>query len=147
VKGHGEKLSRKMLAAVAALLTEATQEQAAAKAGISISTMKRWRALPQFQRALRDARRDILEEVSNLYIRMAKRAALVAYESMGDDKPDPIRLRASEEVRAAMEKLVCFVDVRAELDELWAALRSKHEQPVFTRNGTTANGHSKRPGG
>jgi transposase-like protein len=59
--GHGEKLSRKQEQAICALLTEATVESAARKAGISHSTLKRWLKDPVFCAAYRQARRELLE--------------------------------------------------------------------------------------
>jgi hypothetical protein len=59
--GHGQKWSRKQEQAVAALLTEATVQQAAAKAGVSHSTLKRWLSEPDFRAAYRWARRELVE--------------------------------------------------------------------------------------
>src|SRR5262249_5381308 len=59
--GHGEKLSRKQEQAVAALLSEATVQAAATKAGIGHSTLKRWLKEPAFLAAYRQARRELLE--------------------------------------------------------------------------------------
>jgi hypothetical protein len=56
--GHGEKRSRRGEAAIAALLTEPTIEAAAAKARISVRTLKYWLRQPRFQAAYRQARRD-----------------------------------------------------------------------------------------
>ena len=53
--------------AIAALLTEPTIVKAAAKAGISESTMLRWLAEPSFKARYRDARRQVVESaVANL---------------------------------------------------------------------------------
>lgn len=49
MKGHGEKLSRNMEKAAAALLTEPTVKEAAEKVRISESTLYRWQQLPQFK--------------------------------------------------------------------------------------------------
>jgi hypothetical protein len=54
--GHGSKLARKMDQAVLALLTARNQEEAAKSAGISPKTLQRWQKLPEFDRALREAR-------------------------------------------------------------------------------------------
>jgi hypothetical protein len=136
-----------MEVAVAAVLTEPSMERAAAKAGVSMRTLRRWKREPQFQRALREARLNILEETGNLYLAMGKRAAVVVYESMEDNKPPVVRLRAAEHVAEAIEKLVGLVDVRAELDELWAALGGKHRtQRISSRAAAAPNGH-QRPGG
>jgi hypothetical protein len=59
--GHGQKLTRKQEQAVAALLVEATVQQAAERAGASPSTLKRWLKEPAFLAAYREARREVLE--------------------------------------------------------------------------------------
>src|SRR5262245_25809567 len=59
--GHGQKLSRKQEQAVAALLSEATLQAAAARAGVSASTVKRWLKEPEFRAAYRQARRELVE--------------------------------------------------------------------------------------
>lgn len=51
MSGHGEKLSRKQEALVAALLIEPTHAAAALKAGISEATLHRWLRLPGFRTA------------------------------------------------------------------------------------------------
>ena len=51
------KLGKRMESAVAALLTEKNHEEAAAKAKISLSTLKRWLRMDEFAAALADARR------------------------------------------------------------------------------------------
>jgi hypothetical protein len=55
------KEPRKREQAIAALLTEPTQAQAAAKAGISEATLQRWLNLPEFRAAYRKARRRLVE--------------------------------------------------------------------------------------
>src|SRR6059036_3488427 len=57
MRGHGAKFSRKMEEAVAALLTQRNQEEAARAVGIGIATLLRWQKVPEFQKAFREARR------------------------------------------------------------------------------------------
>ena len=56
MSGHGSKLGRKMEQAVAALLSARNQEEAAKSVGISSKTLQRWQKLPEFDKALREAR-------------------------------------------------------------------------------------------
>jgi hypothetical protein len=56
-----ERLSHKQEALIAALLSERTHEEAAAKAGISSATLRRWLHLPAFRAAYRQARRELVE--------------------------------------------------------------------------------------
>jgi hypothetical protein len=57
MKGHGDKFGRKMEQAIAALLTQRTQEEAARVVGVGIATLLRWQKLPTFQNAYREAKR------------------------------------------------------------------------------------------
>jgi hypothetical protein len=59
--GHGEKLSRKQEAAIAALLTAGSIEKAAAVAKIGTTTLRRWLTDPDFSDAYRCARAQALE--------------------------------------------------------------------------------------
>jgi hypothetical protein len=61
MRGHGQKLTRKQEALIAALLTEPTHAAAATKAGVSEATLHRWLNLPDFRTAYRQARRELVE--------------------------------------------------------------------------------------
>jgi hypothetical protein len=60
MSGHGQKLTRKQEALIAALLTEPTHAAAATKAGVSEATVGRWLHLPAFRTAYRQARRELV---------------------------------------------------------------------------------------
>lgn len=60
-KGHGQKLSSRQEAVIAALLTEPTYALAAVKAGINECTIYRWMHLPSFRRAFLRARRELVD--------------------------------------------------------------------------------------
>ena len=47
--GHGQKLGRKKEAAIAALLTNRSVDEAARAAGVGATTLWRWLKLPEFQ--------------------------------------------------------------------------------------------------
>lgn len=61
LSGHGQKLTGRQEAVIAALLIEPTYAAAARKAGISESTLYRWLHLPSFREAYRMARRELVE--------------------------------------------------------------------------------------
>ena len=61
MKGHGEKISRKMDAAILALLQEPTIEKAAARSGVSEVTLWRWQQMPEFQEQYQAARKKTVE--------------------------------------------------------------------------------------
>ena len=60
--GHGEKLTGQQEAAIAALLTESSIAAAALKTKIGAATLQRWLKLPAFDRAYRDARRQLVRD-------------------------------------------------------------------------------------
>jgi hypothetical protein len=61
VNGHGQKLTGKHEALIAALLNERTHAAAAAKAGVSEATLPRWLRLPAFRAGYLQARRELVE--------------------------------------------------------------------------------------
>jgi hypothetical protein len=61
VGGHGQKLTSKQEALIAALLTEPNHAAAATKAGVGKTTLYRWMHLPGFRAAYRQARRELVE--------------------------------------------------------------------------------------
>jgi hypothetical protein len=61
VNGHGQKLTARAEALIAALLTESTHANAADKAGVSETTVRRWLRRPAFRRAYKRARRQLVE--------------------------------------------------------------------------------------
>ena len=61
VRGHGQKLTRKQEALIAALLTEPTYAAATAKAGVGEATLYRWLQLPAFRAAYDEARRELVK--------------------------------------------------------------------------------------
>jgi hypothetical protein len=62
VKGHGTKFGRKKEAAIAALLTQKNQEEAAREAGIDLKTLKRWLRIREFIEEYRRARWEVVEQ-------------------------------------------------------------------------------------
>src|SRR5262249_41617928 len=61
MKGHGQKLTGKQEALIAALLTEPTQAAAAARAGVTGPPLPRGPRRPESQAASRQARRALVE--------------------------------------------------------------------------------------
>ena len=61
LQSHGQKLTSKQEALIAALLTEPNYTAAAIKAGVSPATVYRWLQLPSFRLACRQARRELVE--------------------------------------------------------------------------------------
>ena len=84
MKGHGNKFGRKKEAAVAALLSERNQAEAARVAGIDLSTLKRWMRLPEFQSELLRARREVVSQTNARVQHNSGVAVSVALKLMAD---------------------------------------------------------------
>jgi hypothetical protein len=93
LRGHGQKLTAKQEALIAALLTEPTHATAATKVGISEATLYRWLQLPAFRAAYRRARRALVEAaVGRLQAATGQAvASLVAVACQGRRDGDRVR--------------------------------------------------------
>jgi hypothetical protein len=76
--GHGEKLSRKMEQAIAALLSKPTLQTAAQEVGISATTLWRWLQIQTFKTRYRAARLEVVDAA----IREVQGAATEAVETL-----------------------------------------------------------------
>ena len=63
--GHGAKFGQKMEQAIAALLSHRSVEEAARAIGVGVNTLSRWMKQPEFEAALREARRRVSERPSD----------------------------------------------------------------------------------
>lgn len=99
--GHGEKLSRKQEAAVAALLSEPTIGAAAVRVMVSERTLRTWMSLPAFRDAFAAARRRLLDDALGA-LQKAAGSAVATLDAIARDgaAPSPARVSAS---RALLE--------------------------------------------
>jgi hypothetical protein len=95
MRGHGQKLTRKQEALIAALLTERTHAEAAKKAGISEATLYRWLSLPGFLSAYRRARRELVENAVGRMQAATGQAVDTLLSVAKDGAKDSDRVRAS----------------------------------------------------
>jgi hypothetical protein len=70
----GNKKSRLYETAIAALLAEPTIAKAAARCGVSVSTMKRWMQDEQFIKLYRDSKALVLDTVKNQLRQLGEKA-------------------------------------------------------------------------
>ena len=93
IQGHGSKYSRKREAAIAALLSQRTIEEAARMAGISKPTLVRWLKLSEFQEACRKARREAVAQ-ADARLQQASPAAASTLIKLMLDPATPVMARA-----------------------------------------------------
>lgn len=92
--GNGGRRPQREDAALAALLSEPTIAQAAAKAGISESTLLRWLAEPSFRARYRDARRQVVEQAI-VGLQQAAGDAVTVLSAIAGDAAQPAGARVS----------------------------------------------------
>src|SRR5581483_2807858 len=96
MKGHGSKFERKKEPAIAALMTQRNQEEAARAAGISVKTLQRWLRLPEFLEEYRRARREAVEQAYSRAQQNSSTAVSVLLKLMADpETPASVRVRAA----------------------------------------------------
>jgi hypothetical protein len=129
MKGHGSKFGRKKEAAIAALLSEKNQAEAARVVGIDLSTLKRWMRLPEFIEEYRRARWEIVEQAYARVQQNAPAAASVLLKLMVDSATP-----ASGRIRAALgvfdlSREALDLDIETRVTALEAAAASgKHRR-------------------
>jgi hypothetical protein len=95
MSGHGEKLTGKQEALIAALLSEPTHAAAAKKAGVGEATVGRWLQLPAFRVAYRQARRELVEGAVGRLQAATGQAVDTLLAVAKDGKRDADRVRAA----------------------------------------------------
>jgi hypothetical protein len=109
MSGHGDKLSRRREAAIAALLAAPTVEAAAAMAGVGYRTLKGWLKEPGFKAAYAEARAEVLERSVARLLRASESAVRTLEAALDAEK-------TADAVRAARVILEIAVRGVAELD-------------------------------
>jgi hypothetical protein len=99
--GHGSKFGRKKEVAIAALLSQRNQEEAAQAAGVSKRTLNRWLRMPAFRAAYLDARRAAMSQANARLQQTASAAVSALLKVMVDPStPASVRVRAADCVLA-----------------------------------------------
>ena len=129
MRGHGAKFSRKMEAAVAALLTQRNHEEAAHAVGIGTATLLRWQKDPEFQKAYRDARRAAHSQ-SIARLQQATSAAVSTLLKVMVDPATPAstKVRAADSVLDHAAKAIEIEDIDARVTALEAAAAGGQQQ-------------------
>jgi hypothetical protein len=121
--GHGQKITRKMHAAIAALLTEPTYSAAAARAGVHADTLGRWLKRPDFNAAYRQARRQVVDHA------IARLSALTgkAIDALGrhvEGGTPALEVRAAVALLDSVRRLQDGEDLEERIAELEARLEA-----------------------
>jgi DNA-binding MurR/RpiR family transcriptional regulator len=119
--GHGEKMTRRREAAIAALLTAGTVPEAAEACGVSETTLFRWMQDAGFSEQYAAARREVLQAaVGELQI-VAREAVGTLRRLMGCGTPS-VECRAAVAVLETALRVGDLYDIDKRLDALEAAL-------------------------
>jgi len=117
--GHGEKIGRKSEAAIAALLTRSTIEDAARVAGIGEKTLRRWIKEPGFKkRYLQERRESVRQAVARLQQATGAAGTTILKLMTDSSVPPAVRLRAAECVFDIAVKGVEIEDIDTRVSEL-----------------------------
>jgi hypothetical protein len=123
---------------IAALISEPTQAEAAAKAGVSERSIRRWHKLPSFQARLRAARATLWEATVNqlLSLNPEATAALKRNCQCGE---------AGAEIRAAVATLQLTMRAREQQD-LADEVKQLRQEMEATRHGASGTQAASREG-
>jgi len=99
MKGHGSKYERKKEAAISALLTQRSIEDAARVVGVGVSTLRRYMRIPEFDAAYRQARRDAMwQSIARLQQNSGAAVSTTLKIMVDQNAPASCRLRAADRV-------------------------------------------------
>jgi len=119
MRGHGAKFSRKMEAAVAALLMQKNLEEAAHAVGISTATLLRWQKLPEFQKALREGRRGAYgQSIARLQQGTSAAATTLLKTLIDPATPASVKVRAAEAIFHHAAKAIEIEEIESRVAEL-----------------------------
>jgi hypothetical protein len=111
--------------AIAALLTQKNFEEAARSVGIGTATLLRWQKLPEFQEALRQARRAAFSQAIARLQQGSTAAATTLLKVMLDAAtPASTRVRAAESILTHSAKAIEIEDIEARVEALEQAAAS-----------------------
>jgi len=129
--GHGTKFGRKKEAAIAALLSQRSIEEAARVAGIGTTTLLRWLKIPEFKDEYLKARREAVERAGARLQQATGAAGVTILKLMTDPNvPSGVRLRSAECVFDYAFKGIEVEDIDKRAAELEQTV--KQARPVGT---------------
>jgi hypothetical protein len=141
--GHGEKLTRKAEAAIAALMSEPTVEAAAIQARVSHATLKNWLKRPASQQAYRAARRQIVE-AAVIRVQQMAMAGTAELHKLLRSRREPIRLKAATTILTFAIRGLEQDDLVTRVENLEEAARNR--AGAFSTNGFAPRSSLSRAG-
>ena len=120
----GKKLNYRQEAAVAACISSHTLAEASQACGVSLTTLKRWMALPEFQEALMQGSRDLLGRAISELLRATSRAAGVLVELL-ESEHEATRLKAALGILDRSMGAVEYFDIEQRLALVEEQLKHK----------------------
>ena len=118
MSGHGSKEHLKE-AAIAALLTHRSTEEAATAVGVSSVTLLRWQKEPEFKTAYREARRSAFSQsVSRLQQASGAAVSTLLKVMIDPNTPASVKVRACDSVLDHAAKSIEIEDIEARVAEL-----------------------------
>ena len=123
--GHGAKLGHKKEAAIVALLSHRSIEDAARAVGIAPKTLMRWLKEAEFNASYREARRAAFSQsVARLQQASGAAASTLVKIMVDQDTPASTRVRAAECIMNHAMKAIEVEDIEARVSELERATES-----------------------
>ena len=118
-----ENLTGRQLTAIDAMLTGAGHNDAAAAAGVTARTLRRWRSSPAFRTELTTRATEALDDVTRQLSAAAGDAAGVMRAILTDDDASPlVRLRAADLVLSHNTRLLELHNLLQRLDDMESRL-------------------------
>jgi len=126
--------------AVMALMSEASIDRAASRAGVSTRTLHRWMTQVDFQRAYRLARRQAFQQATTIVVKYAPVAVSTLVRILSDrDAPPHAQVTAAGLLLRFGRESIQLDDVMARVDALEAALSSNRKSVAPGGNGAPAD--------
>ena len=126
MSGHGEKFGRKREAAVAALLTQRTAEDAARSIGIGPATLRRWQKEPEFDAAFRAAKLTAYRQtIARMHQLSGTAVSTLGKVMLDPTTPPATKVRAADSILNHTAKAIEIEDLDARVKALEDATDAK----------------------
>ncbi len=145
--GHGAKFGQKMEQAIVGLLSHGSLEAAARAVGIDPNTLLRWTKEPEFEAALREARRTAFSQsIARLQDASGAAVTTVLKIMLDQNAPARARLRAAEIVLERGAMAIVMEDFEARVAELERAVDCQAGAQAYRDSDPVEDQGSTRPG-